>query len=160
MTYSYFIFSLLKISLCSLFLGLVLHPMWKSRNQMKIFRCKMQYWMLPVFLAIGYFSVIVQGQGNEKLKDISLGSAALLVLVLISVLLIYFIYLNSASTVFVGRVICWFLLNITNYLHCRNVPQLWWGWRPHQWLSIVILWQLVKQLILNLFLFSLCKFNE
>lgn len=65
--YIYFIFSLLKIPLCSLFLGLLLHPMWKTRNKMKIFHCKMQYWVFPAFFVITYLCTIVQGQGMENL---------------------------------------------------------------------------------------------
>ena len=35
---------------------------------MKIFHCKMQYWVFPAFLVMTYFCTIVQGQGMENFK--------------------------------------------------------------------------------------------
>lgn len=59
----------------------------------------------------------------------------------------FLFYLPSGASLvqlLLGRVICLLLRSFTNCLHCRNVSPLGWGLRPHQWLSIVILWQCVK----------------
>lgn len=100
----YFIFSLLKIPLCSLFLGLLLHPMWKTRNKMKIFHCKMQYWVFPAFFVITYLCTIVQGQGGGKLTRGS-GSSAMVVLMIVFVYLLLLVLHGSEGVLRQGHML-------------------------------------------------------
>ena len=39
-----------------------------EKQEMKIFHCKMQYWVFLAFLVMTYFCTIVQGQGMENFK--------------------------------------------------------------------------------------------